>query len=314
MKRNLLFLFVLIVVTFISRAQDFENGLVFYLPCDDSSTIDLINDAEGFINGDLKVDTGFNNRTDGSFYFNGTDAFLEFIDAEIEGLPVEANERSFAVWIKTTATGINMDIISYGTTSNGQHVHLAYRSGESVIRNGYWYADYDVPASISDGSWYHIVATLGSVSDIYINGELIEEQDLITSTELNTELNGLLRIGKRNTDESEYFEGNVDEVRIYDRVLSEDDVIALYEYDPDLVSVKDIRQDVFKVYPTIVGSRLNFSVPMNTSSIEIFNISGKLVKKCDPERTVSVSELPSGIYLVKCYSSIGNYCARFVKE
>ena len=112
MKKNLLFTLVLIFMIFVSRAQDIEDGLVFYLPCNDSSTIDLINDAEGMINGDLLVDTGFNDLPDGSFYFNGSDAFLEFVDSEISGLPAGVDERSYSVWIKTTATSLNMEIIS----------------------------------------------------------------------------------------------------------------------------------------------------------------------------------------------------------
>ena len=75
------------------------------------------------------------------------------------------------------------------------------------------------------GVWYHIAATYdGSTGAIYVNG--ISSSPAPADFVPNTD--GDLTIGSRS-DNSFYFSGSVDEVAVYNQVLSSSDIIAHYQ-------------------------------------------------------------------------------------
>lgn len=78
--------------------------------------------------------------------------------------------------------------------------------------------------SVTDNIWQHYVAVLneGTVS-VYINGVLRAEEGYEGSDFDST--NGIFRIGSQDT---RYFNGTIDEVMIWNRALSEDEIQKLY--------------------------------------------------------------------------------------
>jgi type VI protein secretion system component Hcp len=71
------------------------------------------------------------------------------------------------------------------------------------------------------GTWNHLVVSFyNKQAKTYINDELIETRS-VTNSSLT-----LTRIGGRT---SEYFNGKIDDVRIYDRALSAAEVEQLYQ-------------------------------------------------------------------------------------
>ena len=74
--------------------------------------------------------------------------------------------------------------------------------------------------------WYTVVFTFdGSVSKLYINGQLANAS---TGSTLFTPTDFDLYIGRmQRPDFPHYFNGIVDEIRIYNRALSSDEVISL---------------------------------------------------------------------------------------
>ncbi|MHA1288058.1 MAG: LamG domain-containing protein [Candidatus Thorarchaeota archaeon] len=72
--------------------------------------------------------------------------------------------------------------------------------------------------------WYHVVVTWnGSVLKLYVNGELVDSADLPSLNSLDYNIN----IG-RTQRYTRYFHGIIDEVRIYSRALTEEEIKALY--------------------------------------------------------------------------------------
>jgi prepilin-type N-terminal cleavage/methylation domain-containing protein len=72
--------------------------------------------------------------------------------------------------------------------------------------------------------WTHLVVSENSSgAKMYINGALVD-----TGSGDNTSITTNLRIGTRYTN-SGYFNGVIDEVRLYDRVLSDSEILRLYE-------------------------------------------------------------------------------------
>lgn len=300
------------------NAQDITSKLAFYLPCGGESFVEQAGKVEGTANGIITSDIGFDEKPNGSWYFDGFTNAIDFIDANIIDLPLGSSVRTLAVWLRTTMITGDCDLISYGTTAKGQHNHFAFRSGEGRIRSGHWYADYDWNVTLNDDIWHHVaVSYTDTECTLYVDGIKLETKTLTTDPEtaLNTVSNGLLRIGARNGDLHDFFTGYLDEVRIYNRTLSEEDVTALFEYRPQVpTKVAELDIDNFKVYPTLVESTLNIDSNVAISALYILDISGKIVKQSKMQNSIDVSGLSNGIYFVKGLSGKKNYTAKFIKK
>ena len=80
---------------------------------------------------------------------------------------------------------------------------------------------------ISSNTWYHVVAVVSKPHRaIYINGEIAAEDN-----SAETYIGGtptFTRIGYRGPASPSYFKGLIDEVRIYNRALSAEEIKELY--------------------------------------------------------------------------------------
>jgi formylglycine-generating enzyme required for sulfatase activity len=79
----------------------------------------------------------------------------------------------------------------------------------------------------SDGQWHHIAGTYDGISHLqnfYVDGELVQSQTI--TYDITNSAN--ITIGKTSTA----FEGNIDEVRIYNRALNEAEIMNLYSMQP----------------------------------------------------------------------------------
>jgi hypothetical protein len=85
-----------------------------------------------------------------------------------------------------------------------------------------------VSSAISSGQWVHLTGVYepGSALRLYINGALAASNTTsIPSTQFNNSL--AVNIGRR-PDASNYFDGTIDDVRVYNRSLTATEVSALY--------------------------------------------------------------------------------------
>ena len=143
---------------------------------------------------------------------------------------------SISVWINKVSTSSNpydgifskrnnssIDLLTKGTEN------LFFRVSESVITNSYGYTTSN---KIQNGVWHHIVAIFqGAASEntlkalIYIDGsqELLTFANTFPSNTGNIDQDAY--IGKYITD---FFRGKIDDIRIYNRTLTEQEIIALY--------------------------------------------------------------------------------------
>jgi len=95
------------------------------------------------------------------------------------------------------------------------------------IGNGTTWWNFLSATHLSNQTWYHVAGTQeGTTSKIYINGQLDKNGTTLTQTANNT---GALTIGCQNqttpaTGAMFFFNGTIDEVRIYNRALSQQEI------------------------------------------------------------------------------------------
>lgn len=168
-----------------------------------------------------------------SLYFNGSDNFVEALDSD--SLRIWWNNISISAWIKSASSVNYRTVVSkwYHLADGGYSLRLT-RDTEpikafTVFNNGI--TEWNSAGSynnITNDVWYYIVWTrTASKNCLYVNGVL----DACIASEGNLTTNSFpLRIGRLSTSVgmNEYFSGSIDEVRVYNRTLSDTEILSLY--------------------------------------------------------------------------------------
>ena len=240
MKKALFFIsFSLMMIFYQLVWAEAINGIVAYYPFNGNT-----NDESG--NNHHPSPTNLNNLT----YANGIideGLFLDGID-DIILIPNHAdfNNSNFtlSIWLKTTSDNSN-----YIEGSN--HWAYVFAKGKSydyqygIIASGYFdkimatswqsagggiYSAEDSYATISDGNWHLIVGVITEDnSKLYIDGNLnATNTSAYPERTWNKNGNADLTIGGAVTMPG-YFEGIVDEVRIFNRELNIDEITTLFD-------------------------------------------------------------------------------------
>lgn len=164
------------------------------------------------------------------------------------GYDAESNDLfTISFWVKTAPASLVADqtIIATQAATAGEDEKIVFEwnSGGACSAGQVQFvvADTDSPfgdgvcttSSLSNTTWAHVVGTYngaGSIS-VYFNGTL---QDSATVTSESAGIKNLsgypLFAGARNLQGSsaEFFNGSIDNLRIYPRVLSESQILAEY--------------------------------------------------------------------------------------
>ena len=130
-------------------------------------------------------------------------------------------------WVRPTALGAFETVVlkeAPGDVSYGMYASSAY-GGSGVSRPSAWIAGTDVGATtaLPTGAWSHLAATYDRTSfKLYINGTQVASKAFTGAITPST---GALKIGG-NSIWGEYFNGQIDEIRVYNRALSPSEIAA----------------------------------------------------------------------------------------
>ena len=168
---------------------------------------------------------------------NGTITGATFVPGKI-GKALSFNGTSNKVTAGSITVGTNMTISAWinKNSSTGQKSFFSNRGG-GVVYFGltgtqvFLYNSGGSPAgvtsasgSVTIGQWQHIVATSdGTTTKFYVNGVLIN-----TASQTRTASTGSVGIGWDPSIGTEYWDGLIDDVKLYDYVRSADQVMVDY--------------------------------------------------------------------------------------
>jgi len=211
----------LIVITQLAYA-DLHEGLVrCYRFFGNTNDISMNHISESGHNLVLTNDR-FEN-SDSAYFFNGQDSYLNTqLNINDEIMP----EISICAWVYPTKSDNKRTILSHDDGNYDRSL---------VIYNGFWHfyvggksINTNFPAILD--TWAHaaLIYDQNSVS-FYLNEELFEYKNSTYTQSLKT-----LHIGK-NPGHDENFEGIIDDIYIYNRVLSQNEVHQLYHNDLDIM-------------------------------------------------------------------------------
>ena len=143
-----------------------------------------------------------------------------------------ANPFSISAWIKTSLPE-EQQIVYYGTNVNGQRCEFRV-DDTGDVRIGVGGGQVTSLTTVNDGGWHHVLVTISenatnSSSDlrVYVDGQddTEESTDLDPLFDIVADLD--VTIGYRPSQNDRGFQGELDDVRIYDRVLSPEEAAWL---------------------------------------------------------------------------------------
>lgn len=281
------------------------KDLVAYYPFNGNANDESGNNHNGTVfEASLTADKDGNINS--AYYFDGIDDYIDLGDWENGG------EMSFTFWARWDATNNWSRIIEIG---NGQ------RNDDIMISNYFTYSEivfyinkgttenyYLFNANaIEIGAWDFYSATVDNVGlmKIYKNGVLISEN-------LGHTPNKLIRteqfLGKSLYPGDDYFNGAIDEMRIYGAALSASEVLNLYNNNTLDIAETPINKDYnFKIFKNSIHINENQELS-NIKSIYAYNLLAQVVFETnDIKHEMPLEFLGKGIYILKVAYTNGSY-------
>lgn len=168
-------------------------------------------------------------KPDSAALFNGVDSYVKVSPPPA----INSHAFSISVWVQFNAMPLDVWSNCIVAQDNGDDENPERRVFQLSCfwKHVVWHLMTDdrdpiYRRQVRLGEWYHIVATCNAGRhSLYVDGQF---QDAIHRTvpESNTQP---LHIGRKGTDESYfYLDGAVDDLRIFNRTLSSEDVTALF--------------------------------------------------------------------------------------
>ena len=217
---------------FVTPAEPSSAGLVGHWKLDEASGLTASDSSGSGNNGTLTDMVGTEWATgilNGALRFDGLRDYVEVPDSP----SLDITEAiTLAAWVKPESTGAARWLIAKEAWGADQAYGLNLSDGGQVefgIATGTAWIFKPVPGettqTISDGTWSHVVGQYSPpYIKIFINGQLSQEWD-IGSHPINTNDNNLL-IGTMTKADQRY-SGLADDIRIYDRALTPDEIAWL---------------------------------------------------------------------------------------
>lgn len=231
MRNKFLTLYLLLLLTIPVRA-DIITGLVDHWTLDEGAGVSAAdtgtNNNVGTLNGGGPVWVA---GQVGSNALSFDSSSGKNVSSASTGVPLGASVRTVSLWIylnsfTSIADATYQAAFSYGVTSATNLFELLVDNTTQTV-NYHVFGFFPPIGGIDPGNWYHIVMVYDGTNMIgYFNGATTLNTAVAINTLASSVYIGESAIGGRN------FNGRVDDVRIYDRVLSSLDVAELFALGP----------------------------------------------------------------------------------
>ncbi len=293
----LIILFQLLVINIYS--QNPTNGLIAHFPLDgDAVDYSVLN-----LSGTTYNTTLTYGRIDDALFFNG---YNSKIISSINNRGI-TNTLTVCAWLKTSNTNpvpYSFIVAKYDWRID-KGFHLAIKNnkimfaGRNLSNN---YIRIDSQLEVTDGKWHFALGEIqGNTWKLWLDGVY---QGATYGTAYSPSLinNEPLTIGYYNLGDNGdhlYFDGTIDDVRIYNRLLTQSEIDYL---NLGISFLNNYSSHIFKVYPNPTNSFItteNASYK-NISKIQLLDINGRVVLETkNNKKQLDVSNIKKGIYLLQ---------------
>ena len=214
--------------TVVAHAQAIEDGLAGYWTFDDGdingdTAVDALGEHDGEIKGKPQVVEGI---VGDALSFNGKEDYV------VMGAVTEGQNVTYAMWVKVAALPAGPKVIIWDDDPQGggdSWLELLADGTVQTQRNGDGFGVFKTTTPIAEDEWTHITFVADGDNEkkgLYLNGEADAEADG-TINSRDTRSHVVVAVGHdRNAFiKPLYFEGEIDDVAVYNRALDADEVM-----------------------------------------------------------------------------------------
>lgn len=215
---------------------DLSNGLVgkFDLNGNADDSSDFVNN--GTIVGSVLPIQNRNGTPNSAMFFNESDGFIDV--GNVSALQL-TSKISISVWVNANGNQNGWDTIvnkwEDDTTTNADGIGFGYYLGLNpdglTLRWNVTSQSIQINNPFPINEWTHIVVTFdGDSLKLYLNG-ILESQENVSGITLTN--NAPFKIGRQSDldDGTTGFNGGIDDIRVYNRALSLNEIEMLFDED-----------------------------------------------------------------------------------
>ena len=206
--------------------SNINSGLIGWWKFDEASGASAADSSGNGITGTLvNAPSWVAGKINNALDFNGSTQYVTMGDvAALEGL----TDLTISAWISLDAWPAGGNVSFMSGKEDVYKVDITDAGKVRFLTGDNWTGSILTSASaLSVATWYHIVAVKnGTTKTIYINA-VSDATAGTTGGSVGSNTNAV-QVGARNAAPADTFNGQIDDVRIYNRALSADDIAALY--------------------------------------------------------------------------------------
>jgi hypothetical protein len=319
MKTTLLLALICLSISSFTQIN-LDSGLVAHYAFE-SNTNDLSTNAITGTASNVVYSTGVYGAPNSSVVFDGTDSSFVDCGADNRGI---VDTIAVSAFIRTTFDGIG-DIVSKYDPGNDHGYHFQISLGNIRFAGrdgggGYRSTGFSL-TTINDSAWHHVLGVVrGNTWLLYVDC-VLEGAQSNTTTSPDISSIAELGIGKDVFSNQKFLDCEVDEVRIYNRELHQDEMdslcaTAVFASIEDLPEKESIH---FNVYPNPASNEIAIVSDLDLigAKVEVYALSGTIVKQaiCKSNTPViPISDLHAGQYVLKVISEGAILTKKFIKD
>lgn len=314
MKKIYFTLISLLIVNLVF-SQVPTDGLVAHYPFSGNTNDASGNELHGTNNGAILTADRFETENE-AYFFDGNSNII------ISKFPMPPKEITISLWAKTDTIRKQMVFkqLSDDTNRVAASIHYQYSGSLGDSINTFWdFANttegrvYDTLVNAKLNVWEHYVFIVSN-SDGYMKVYLNNEEAIIDSTSAALQDSIFtLAIGGAdyNLSGGLYYRGSIDDFRVYNRVLSNNEIQELFN-EGKITGIKKQEADFsYNVYPNPTTGKINIvSKSSDLFKVKIISISGSTIFESELSKESFIVDLTpesvSGLFLLQIIDKDNN--------
>ncbi len=208
---------------------------------------------------------------------------------------------SISLWVKPGNQNGHAVIIDNNHSGSSNWV---FQTISNFSNNGYNFQNSN-EVLLSTSNWNHVILSYSSgFVRVYLNSNLVSE----TQMSLNYNSSPSLFLGYWQVDNARFWKGDMDDIGVWNRALTQTEITALYT---GVLSTESFTNtNDFRLYPNPANDFIQFKSTEMVEKISIYNALGQLVqenKTNSMEGAISIEKLAQGSYFVKVNNQSTSY-------
>lgn len=264
------------------ESTQLSSELILYYPFNGNANDESGNNYHGIVNGAVLSNDRFG-RANSAFYFSGSNTWIQ-----TNNLPQISTNFTYCAWIKIDNNNLadrNYNFGCYGKENSGvASWDFAYHPIKSSFEIFNRPADGWARTYSLDYNWHFVVITFGNNSkNLFVDGIFIDSKNTSLPIPILTSNN--FRIGAHINDGSQQFRGYIDDIRIYNKILTNNEILELYyeggynpqNYTETIVFTYKLNNqtDIWKINPDGTGLLNLINWPSSNERNPVLSPDGK---------------------------------------